>query len=58
MTALQYIRDPKSGCCTTSELMALNKEDNAGYRLLMQWARDEMKAKGIPVDEPTPPKVG
>lgn len=58
MTALQYLRDPKSGCCTTAELMALNKADNEGYRTIMRWAKEEMINKGIPVDEPAPAKVG
>ena len=47
MTALQFLTDKTHGCCTTSELMNLNKEDKDGFNRLKEWAEKEMVARGI-----------
>ncbi len=50
MTWMKYITDPNTGCCTTGELLAANKQDASTKETLKKWAIEEMKAKGIPVD--------
>ena len=49
MTALQFITSKEYGCCTTAELMNLNKDDKAGFNRLKEMAEAEMKAKGIAI---------
>lgn len=48
MTALQFLTHKDYGCCTTGELMNLNKEDKAGFERLKEMAKEEMTARGIP----------
>jgi len=49
VTTLQYITHKEYGCCTTSELMALSKEDKPALEKLKEWAIQEMQKKGIEV---------
>ena len=51
MTLLQFITGKEFGCCTTAELMAYSKVDKEGYTKLKEYARDEMKNRGIEVTE-------
>jgi hypothetical protein len=52
MSVLQFLIHPQYGCCTTGELMALNRMDKDGYKKLTDWAREEMTNRGIPIDVP------
>jgi hypothetical protein len=49
MSVLQYITSPVHGCCTTSELMALSKANKKDMEDLKEYARAEMKNKGIEI---------
>lgn len=53
MTPIKYLTDQATGCCTTKELLDLSRADKAAVETLKQWAKDEMSARGIPVEEPT-----
>lgn len=50
MTALKYLLS--TGVATTTEIMALNREDKAGYQLLMKWAKEQAKNQGVEIEEP------
>ena len=53
MTTLQYLTSKETGCCNTSELMALSKDDKANgtahVQQLKAWAAEEMTNKGIAI---------
>jgi hypothetical protein len=53
LTTLQYLTHATMGCCTTSELMALSREDREkgtkNVDKLKEWAREEMTIKGIAI---------
>ena len=50
MTPIIYIRD--SGAVkNAAELMSFAKQYPADFVILKQWAKEEMMAKGIPIDE-------
>jgi hypothetical protein len=49
MTVVKYIMS--TGVCNTGELLALKREFPKDYEGLAQMARDEMKAKGIEIEE-------
>lgn len=49
MTVLQFLISAQYGCCTTAELMALNKQDRESYDTLRKWAVEEMNARGITI---------
>lgn len=49
MTALQYITSPIYGCCTTSELMQLSKNDKEAMMKLKEYAAQEMKNRSIDI---------
>lgn len=51
MTVLQYLTNKDTGCCTTSELMQLSREDKAYVTALKEDARKEMNNKGIEITE-------
>jgi hypothetical protein len=51
---LKYLTDPNTGCCKTSELMEMSRDDkkNNTHHVedLKAYAREEMKNKGIPTE--------
>ena len=51
MTPLKYLTDSITGCCTTSELIALSRADKQSMETLKTWAIEEMKNKGIEITE-------
>ena len=51
MTVLKYLIDPQTGCCTTSELMALSRDDKGAMAKLKEYAAEEMKNRGIEITE-------
>ena len=56
MTALQYLIHPVHGCASAGEIVALAKVDKAAVDMLKSYARVEMTARDIPIDEPAPAK--
>lgn len=54
MNLLQFLTSKEFGCCTTGELMAFNKADKAGYLKLREWGEQEMKNRGMVVEEVKP----
>lgn len=51
MSPLKYLTDPVNGCCNTSELIKLSREDKTSMETLKNWAIEEMKNKGIEITE-------
>jgi len=49
LSTLQYITHPTYGCCTTSELMKLSKDDKEAMMKLKEYATEEMKLRGIDI---------
>ena len=51
MTVLKFLMS--TGVCTTGELIAFKKADATGddYRKLREMAIEQMKARGIPIEE-------
>jgi len=50
MTAIKYLLS--TGVATTAEIMQLNREDKPGYKLLMQWAKEQAEKQGVTIEEP------
>lgn len=51
MTVLKYITSVDNGCCTVAELLGLGRVDKAAVDKLKEYAREEMKNKGIEITE-------
>ena len=51
MTPIQFLTSKEHGCCTTGELLQMSKVDKPGVDTLKEWAKAEMKNKGIELTE-------
>ena len=51
MTTAKYLLS--TGVCTTAEMLALKREDPAGYEKIIQWTREQAKNLGIELELPT-----
>ena len=51
MTPTQYLRE--SGVGTSSEIIAMARQDKAGFETLKQWAIEEAAAKGVTLEAGT-----
>lgn len=49
MTIAKYILS--TGVCNTSELLALRREDLAGYHTFIQWAKEQAAHNGVAIEE-------
>lgn len=51
MTPLKYLTASKVG--TTTEILALKREDPKGFYTILEFAKEEMKNNNIPIEEPS-----
>jgi hypothetical protein len=52
MTVIKYIMS--TGVCTTSELLAIKRENPKDYDILVVWAREQAANLGVEIEEPKP----
>jgi len=53
MSVTKFLTHPVYGCGTAGEIIKFSQTDKPGFDTLKKWAREEMAARGIEVDEQT-----
>jgi len=54
MSVTKFLTHPNYGCGTAGEIIKFSQTDKPGFDTLKQWAKEEMKARGIEVEETLP----
>jgi hypothetical protein len=51
MTVAKFLTHPVYGCGSSSDVIRYSQTDKVGFDTLKTWAREEMKNRGIEVEE-------